>query len=210
MGIRLHALALSPRGFKVLFAANQIGIDYEFVPIDFNAGDHRTPAFTRLNPNQRMPVLEHDGYSLWESNAIIQYLAALKPESGYLPADLKARMSAVKWQFWDSSHWDAACAIFMFENVVKKFFNLGDPNSAELKRGEDMMARLCPVLDDQLQNTRYVAGERITVADLSLAPSLCHTEMAQIPVGNYKNIQRWMAEIRALPAWEKAIALQKS
>jgi glutathione S-transferase len=209
MGIRLHLLALSPRGFKVLFAAHQIGVEYELVPVDFNAGDNRTPAFTALNPNQRMPVLEHDGYALWESNAIIQYLAAQKPLGGYLPEDLKARMSAVKWQFWDSCHWDPACAVFMYENVVKKFFNLGESDPAELKRGTDLMARLGPVLDGQLQTTRYVAGEQLTVADLSLAPSLCHAEMAQMPVGGYKNIQRWMAEIRALPGWEKALALQK-
>src|ERR1041385_2694992 len=96
MTIKLHVFPLSPRAFKVLFAANQLGIDYQMVFVDFGKQAQKTPGFTALNPNQRMPVLEDDGYVLWESNAIVQYLASLRPESGLLPTDLKARMTAVK------------------------------------------------------------------------------------------------------------------
>jgi len=106
MTIKLHVFPLSPRAFKVLFAANQLGIDYQMVFVDFGKQAQKTPGFTALNPNQRMPVLEDDGYVLWESNAIVQYLASLRPESGLLPTDLKARMTAVKWQFWETSHFD--------------------------------------------------------------------------------------------------------
>src|SRR5204862_1171649 len=98
MMITLHVFPLSPRAFKVLFAANQLGIEYKMSFVDFAKQDQKTPGFTALNPNQRMPVLEDDGFVLWESNAIVQYLASLKPESGLLPTDLKARMTAVQWQ----------------------------------------------------------------------------------------------------------------
>jgi glutathione S-transferase len=208
MTIKLHAFPLSPRGFKALFAAHQIGINYEFVRVNFGAGDHRTPSFTAMNPNQRMPVMDDNGYYLWESNAIVQYLASQKPESGYLPADLKARMDAVKWQFWESSHWDPTCAIFMFERVVKKLFNRGEADEAELKKGAEMMARNAPILDGQLQKTRYVTGDRLTVADISLAPSLVAAEESQMPIGDFRGIQRWITEIKALPAWTKTKAMQ--
>ncbi len=209
MTLKLHVFPLSPRGFKALFAAHQIGIDYEMVLVNFATGDQKAPAHTALNPNQRMPVLSDGDFSLWESNAIVQYLAALKPETGYLPDDLKARMTAVKWQFWETAHWDPACAIFMFERVVKKLFARGEADPAEIKRGEEAMARLAPVLDGQLQKTRYVAGDRLTVADLSLAPSLVSAEEAQMPIGEYRSINRWITEIRALPAWQKTTAMQK-
>ncbi len=209
MTIKLHVFPLSPRGFKALFAAHQVGIDYEMVFVNFAANDQKSASHTALNPNQRMPVLTDGDFSLWESNAIVQYLAALKPESGYLPADLKARMSAVKWQFWESAHWDPACAVFMFENVVKKLFGRGEPDAAEIKRGHELMARLGPILDGQLQKTRYVAGEHMTVADLSLAPSLSAAEQAQMPVADYRGIQRWITEMRALPAWGRTTAMQK-
>jgi glutathione S-transferase len=202
--IRLHVFPKSPRGFKVLFAAHHLGIDYEFVLVDFTKQAQKAPGFTALNPNQRMPVLQDGDFTLWESNAIVQYLAALKPESGLLPADLKARMTAVKWQFWESAHWDPCCAIFMFENVVKAMFmgQAGDP--AEVKRGCDLMARVAPVLDGQLAKTRYVAGDTLTVADISLGATLVSADAAKMPLEDYRGVQRWMTEIRALPGFQVA------
>jgi len=117
MTIKLHVFPLSPRAFKVMWAANHLGIVFEPVPVDFSKGAHRTPDFVGLNPNMRMPVLEDDGYVLWESNAILQYLAALKPDSGLLPNDTKARMQIVKWQFWDSAHWDPALRHFRLREL---------------------------------------------------------------------------------------------
>jgi len=209
MTIKLHGFPLSPRAFKVFFAAHQIGVPFEFVMVNFATGDNRTPGYTRMNPNQRMPVLEDDGYFLWESNAIVQYLAALKPESGYLPADLKDRMTAVKWQFWEANHWDPAAAIFMFERVVKKLFNLGETDPNEIRRGEALFARLGPVLDGQLGATRYVAGDRMTVADLSLAADFVSADQAQMPLGEYRHINRWIAEMRATSGWAKAAAMMQ-
>ncbi len=209
MTIKLYVFPLSPRAFKVLFAANQLGIDYEMVLVDFGKQAQKTPGFTALNPNQRMPVLEDDGYVLWESNAIVQYLAALKPQSGLLPADLKARMTAVKWQFWETAHWDPACAIFMFERVVKPLFGRGEASASEIARGEELMGRLGPVLDGALQKTRYVAGDSLTVADVSLGASLVSADQAKMPLEAYRGIQRWRTELAALPGWTKAVALMR-
>lgn len=210
MTITLHVFPLSPRAFKVLFAANQLGIEYKMAFVDFAKQDQKTPGFTTLNPNQRMPVLEDDGYVLWESNAIVQYLASLKPESGLLPTDLKARMTAVKWQFWETAHFDPACAIFMFERVVKPLFGRGESSESEIKRGEELMARLCPVLDGALQKTRYVAGESLTVADISLGATLVSADQARMPIESYRAIQRWRTDLAALPGWIKASSQMRS
>jgi glutathione S-transferase len=209
MTITLHVFPLSPRAFKVLFAANQLGIDYKMSFIDFAKQDQKTPGFTALNPNQRMPVLEDDGYVLWESNAIVQYLASLKPESGLLPKDLKARVTAVKWQFWETAHLDPACAIFMFERVVKPLFGRGEASESEIKRGEELMARLCPVLDAALQKSRYVAGDSLTVADISLGAAFVSADQAKMPIENYRGIQRWRTDLAALPGWVKAVSLMR-
>ena len=209
MTIKLHIFPLSPRAFKVLFAADQLGIEYEMDFVDFGKQAQKTPGFTALNPNQRMPVLEHDGYVLWESNAIVQYLASLKPQSGLLPADLKARMTAVKWQFWESAHWDPACAIFMFERVVKPLFGRGEAAADEIARGEELLGRLAPVLDGALQKTRYVAGDALTVADIALGASLVSANQAKMPLEPYRGIQRWRTELATHPGWIKAVSLMK-
>ena len=209
MSIKLHVFPLSPRGFKVLFAASHLGIDYQLAFVDFAKQDQKTPGFTALNPNQRMPVLEDDGFVLWESNAIVQYLASLRPQSGLLPADLQARMTAVKWQFWETAHFDPACAIFMFERVVKPLFGRGEASQSELDRGEELMARLCPVLDATLQKTRYIAGDTLTVADISLGATLVSADQAKMPIEAYRGIQRWRTELAALPGWIKAASLMR-
>ena len=138
----------------------------------------------------------------------MQYLAEQKPELELLPRELKARMTAVKWQFWETAHWDPACAIFMFERVVKKIFRRGDADPAEIRRGEGMMARLGPVLDGELQKHRYVEGDKLTVADISLGASLVSADQAQFPIEPYRAIQRWRAELSALPGWKKPLTHQ--
>jgi len=209
MTIKLHVFPLSPRAFKVLFAANHLGIDYEMAFVDLPGQAQKTPGYTALNPNQRMPVLEDDGFVLWESNAIVQYLASLRPQSGLLPADMKARMTAVKWQFWESAHFDPACAIFMFERIVKPAFGRGEASPQELERGAELMVRLGPVLDAALQKTRYVAGDALTVADISLGATLVSADQAKMPIEPYRAIQRWRAELSQLPGWIKAASLMR-
>jgi len=209
MTIRLHVFPLSPRAFKVLFAAHHLGIEHEMVFVDFAKQGQKTPGFTALNPNQRMPVLEDDGFVLWESNAIVQYLASLRPQSGLLQSDLKARMTAVKWQFWETAHFDPACAIFMFERIVKPLFGRGETSTQEIERGEELMARLCPVLDSALQTSRYVAGDTLTVADISLGATLVSADQAKMPIEPYRGIQRWRTELAQLPGWIKAASLMR-
>jgi len=209
MTIKMHVFPLSPRAFKVLLAAHQIGVPYDMTLLNLAVGDQRKPDYAKINPNQRMPSLEDGDFRLWESNAIVNYLAEQKPDAGYLPRDVKTRALTQQWQFWEANHWDPACAIFMFENFVKKLFGRGDADPNEIKRGTELMSRLAPVFDGQLQKTRYIVGDRMTVADLCLAADLVSAGQAQMPLSEYRNIQRWIAEMRALPAWQKTAAMQK-
>src|SRR5215469_1584752 len=150
MNLKIHAFPLSPRSFKVLWGANHLGVPFELGLVDFSKNAQNAPEFLALNPNGRAPVLEDDGYVLWESNAILEYLASLKPESAMLPGDAKSRLQVTKWLYWESAHWDPACAIFAFENVVKALFNRGAPVQSEIDRGTQMFERIGKVLDGAL------------------------------------------------------------
>lgn len=208
MTIKLYAFPPSPRGFKVLFVANHLGLDYELKLVDLTKGEQNAPAYAALNPNKRMPTLDDDGFILWESNAIALYLASKKPEAGLLPVDLKSRMAIEKWLFWESNHWDPACATLVYERFVKGFFGRGGPAPAEEARGTEALGRLGPVLDGELAKHRYVAGDTLSLADLCIASSLTMAEPARLPLENYRGIQRWQAEMKALPSWQKTVAMQ--
>ncbi len=103
--MKLHVFPPSPRALKVLALARHLNYDFEIVLVDLFKGEQRAPGYAALNPNMRMPVLEDGDYKLWESNAILQYLAAKKPESGLWPADIRGQADVARWCNWESAHW---------------------------------------------------------------------------------------------------------
>jgi glutathione S-transferase len=205
MMITLHVAPPSPRAFKVLAVARQLGLDFELRPVDLLNGEHLTPAFTQLNPNQKMPVLEEDGFVLWESNAITQYLAAQKPEAELLPTDPRGRVDVARWQFWESAHWDPACSTLIFERLLKKVFGQGDPDPVRVEKGEQDVQRLGSVLDGWLAKRKQLCGDRLTIADFSVGAWLNYGERAGYPIGDFRNVRRWYAGLMELPAWRESI-----
>ncbi|MBV8741134.1 MAG: glutathione S-transferase family protein [Sinobacteraceae bacterium] len=210
MALIIHAFPPSPRSFKVLLAAQHLGLDYQLRFVNLLAGEQRSDATMKLNVNQRMPVLEDGDYVLWESNAMLEYLASLHPTANLLPQEVRARLQVTKWLYWESAHWDPACAILIFERVVKGRFNLGDENPAEIERGSKLLMRIAQVLDGELQKRPYVAGGQLSVADFALAAPLCLADAGRLPLSEYPGISDWRARITALPAWSSTLALQQS
>lgn len=209
MALKIYAFPPSPRSFKVLWAAHQLGIDYELQLVDLFKGDQRKPDYATLNPNARAPVVDDGGYLLWESNAIVEYFASLKPAAGILPQETHARLSIIKWMFWESSHWDQACAILVFQNLLKRLLSLGEPDAAEIARGSQLFERAGQVLNSELQKHRYVAGDQFTAADLSVGADMCLAEAAQYPIAPFAGIRRWYDELRSMPSWQKTAAMQQ-
>jgi glutathione S-transferase len=208
MTLKLHVFPMSPRGFKALAVADHLGLDYEFCFCDLTKGANKEAAFTAINPNQKMPALEDDGFRLWESNAIIQYLADKKP--GVLaPTDVRGRADMARWMFWESTTWDPACAILAFERLVKGAFGLGPPDPAEVEKGLGKFHVAARVLDGRLEGRAFVLGEKLSLADFSLASALTIAEQAQLPLEAYPEIRRWGARMEGLPGWRAARARQQ-
>lgn len=206
MSLKIHAFPLSPRSFKVLLAANHLGLDYELVFCDFAKGMQKSEAYTAININQRAPALEDGDFKLWESNAIIHYLATRKP--GLLPMDEQGRADVLRWQFWESTTWDPACATLVFERVVKQMFRGLGPDPAEVEKGLEKFKAAASILNAHLKGRAYVAGDKLSIADLGLASALTMAVPAQLPLDAYPEIQRWSAAIAELPAWKQTLAMQ--
>jgi glutathione S-transferase len=206
--LTIHAFPPSPRSFKVLLVANHLGLDYEFALCDLMRGDQRSDAFIAVNPNAKAPALEHNDFKLWESNAIITYLASLRPEQGLMPKDASAQAQVLSWLFWDTSTWDPAAAILAYERFVKAMSGLGGPDPAEVQRGEDKVCAAAAILDQQLERRRFICGETLTLADLAVSATLTVAAPAQLPLDGFGAIARWQTEIMALPAWGRTCAMQ--
>lgn len=199
--MKLYYVCGSPNCRKVHSVINHLGLVIDFEYLDFFEGDLRSSKFHQINPNQMVPVLDDGGFCLWESNAIIQYLADTVPGNTLFPREAKARADVVRWQCWELAHYNKAIGQIAFELILKpNFFQLKtDRAVAEYCLGE--LRRFAPVLEGHLQDHDYLVGGEITLADYAVA----HTEMFVDAIGfdwsPYPNIQAYYTRMRENPHW---------
>lgn len=202
--MKLYSHPASPNCRKVLVTAAHLGIPLETEFTDINAGAQGVPEYMALNPNGKVPTLKDGDFVLWESNAIVQYLAAQKPGNPLWPDDERVRADIARWQSWELAHWLPALHPYLWENFFKKVLGLGAPDPAELKKGEGNFNRFATVLNSHLAKRDYLVNNYLTLADISVASYLMYARPAQIPLDGYPNIKRWFARIEALPAWRQS------
>jgi glutathione S-transferase len=203
--MRLHVFPPSPRAAKVVALAHHLGLDCELRVVDLFKGDQARPEFAALNPNKRMPVLEDDGFVLWESNAILHYLASKRPASRLWPADAVGQADVIRWLSWEGAHWTQACSILVFERVLKGATGQGEPDPAEIARGEQEFHRFAEVLDGRLRGREWLVGDDLTIADFAVGAPMIMAEAARYPAQRYGEIARWYGALASLPAWKSAI-----
>ena len=118
--MKLYGFPPSPNTWKVRAVAAHIGIPLELALVDLSKGQQRTPEYLALNPTGRTPTLVDGELVLWESTAIMHYLANQKPNSLW-PNNARARADIMRWQSWQLAHWGSdACHPLIFQNFVKK------------------------------------------------------------------------------------------
>jgi len=205
--VKIHVFPGSGRVVGIVALKNYLALDCELKPVDLGRGDQRAPEYVCLNPNRKIPTLEDDGIVLWESNAILFYMASKRPESGVWPSDLEGQAHVLRWLFWESAHWDAeSCGMVAYEKGSKDVLGLGPPDPAFIARGEQNFSRFAAVLNDSLKGKTWVLGNRLTLADFSIGGLLPSAERFELPVGRFPEICRWYEGLASLPAWRDALA----
>lgn len=202
--MKLYNFPASPNAIKVWAVIHHLGLDVESVIVDFAAGTMRSEEYGHINPNRLMPTLVDGDFTLWESNAIMQYLASKAGDTGLWPSETRAQADVSRWMCWQLAHWGTCMRFFMYENVVKKIFNLGPPDLTKIAEGTELFHKHAAVLDAHLGQSAFVCGDHVTLADYCLASPLGYADQAQIPWGEYKNIQAWYGRVAELDAWKKA------
>jgi glutathione S-transferase len=187
---------------RARLAAAVLGIDLDLQLVDLFAGAQRKPDYLAINPNGKVPTLDDDGFVLWESCAIQQYLASTTASPDLFPTNPKVRADVSRWQCWDLEHWTRATQTLAFERLFKKLIRIGEPDPAAIEKGTQDFHRFAAVLDRHLAGRDYLVGDHLTLADLSIAVGLTYAVPASIPVEGYKNIRRWFASIEQLDAWK--------
>ncbi|WP_394836945.1 glutathione S-transferase family protein [Pendulispora rubella] len=202
--MKLYFSPYSYNARKALMTALQLGLSPEVRHVDLMKLEQRQPELLGLNPNGKVPVLVEDDFVLNESHAIMAYLADRTPGQTLYPTDLRARADVNRWLFWSSNHWGVAISMINWEKVVKKLIAAGDPDPAQIARGEMLFRDFAKVLDAHLANREWISGNALSLSDIAIACPLMVAARAEVPVAEFPNIEAWFARVQALDAWKRS------
>jgi glutathione S-transferase len=191
---RLHDFLASGNGYKCRLLLHHLGLPFERVQVDILRGESRTEAFGRLNPEQRIPVLElEDGTCLPESNAILCFLAE---ETPWLPGGRLDRAQVLRWLFWEQYSHEPNLA-------TVRHWVLHPSDDAErqrqLPRKREQGLRALSIMEAHLAGRSWFVGEGPTVADLALYASTHVAPEGGFDLGPHPAVRAWLARVAALP-----------
>ena len=192
---------------KVVWCADELGLDYERIEAGGKYGIVNTPEYLAINPNGLIPVIDHDGFVLWESNAIVRYLAARYGEGALWPTNLHVRADADRWMDWQ--------AVSLNPSIGPAFIQL--IRTAEDKRDAvviekarvDVEKKLA-VLDAQLSTREYVTGSTFTMGDIPVACSVDRWYKLPLARESHPHVERWYAALCARKAAAQVVTLALS
>ncbi len=196
----LHGVAESPGTRKVLWMLEEMGERYALVEVDLARRGNQTPAFLRLNPNGTIPVLDHDGFSVWESNACLVYLADMATTVSILPKTTREKAITMQWMMWEATTLHPALHRAW---LIRYHADQGadDDPDGHLAAVEDSHRRL-RVLDGHLADSAFVT-ERFGIADIALGAAVAQAQRAQVPLKSYAHVDAWMARLSSRPAFKR-------
>jgi glutathione S-transferase len=197
--MRLHWCdLLMPR--KVCALARHLRLPIDFRYVDVARGAHKAPQFLAVNPNGQVPVLQDDGRTIWESNAILCHLA-MRAGSAMWPADAAGQTDVIRWFLWENDRFTRAGGALYFEYIVRPRFGLGPPDAAAAENATQDFRRAAALLDAHLNGRPWLLGDVLTVADFAVANILPYADAARIPVMEFPRIAGWHGRLNALPGW---------
>jgi len=191
----------TPNSRKVCATAKHLNSPVEWIRIDLAKQEHKTPEFLAFNPNGKVPALVDGDAQIWESMAIMCYLAE-KAGSDLWPSDAR-QIDVIRWLSWDIAHFSRHAGTLFFQHVIKANFGMGPPDDAAVKEALGFFRHFAAVLNTHLESRSYLVGDALTIADFAVASILPVAEPAKIPVSEFPAIERWHARLEELPAWQE-------
>jgi len=186
---------------KALWTLEELKLPYERVDAGMQFGVVNTPEYRRMNPNGLVPTIDDDGFVLWESHAIVRYLAAKHGAGSLWPTDLRVRANADRWMDWTFTFAGALRPVFW--NLIRTPPEKRDPKGVE--EGIQKTGELAGYVEMHLADQPYVAGEVLTMGDIPLG---CHLQLwfrLDIARPAVPRLKAWFERLCARPAYTKIV-----
>ena len=191
--MKLYNFEHSGNCHKVRLLLSMLGLEYEKAPVDLRKGENRTPEFLRLNPRGQVPTLTDGDVTVWDSQAILTYLALRYGDGRWLPTDTVTMTEVMQW-------------LAVSENEV--FWGVAKARRTKLSGGPwpyDLVAELgrgvLVVINGHLEGRDWLVGHRPTIADLACYPYIALAPEGDIRLEDYPAVNAWIARIEALPGY---------
>jgi glutathione S-transferase len=198
--MELFTSQISPNGKRVRICAHELGVPCELAMLDFQKGDNRAPAYLALNPMGKIPTLKSGDFALWESAAIMCYLAN-KQRSPLWSQEPQVQAETLRWLFFCSCHIDPYFTTLVVERLVKaRRGEAADLNMTDA--AESWLARFVPVVDEQLKNREYVTGD-FGLADIALGCTLELSPLLHFDLAPYPHVAAWLDRLQGRDSWRE-------
>lgn len=205
--LQLYTSPWSSNARRAELAAIELGADCERVVVDLARGEQRAPAFLARNPNGKVPVLVDGDFTLWESYAIMTYLAERAGDHALYPRAPQARAQVNQWLAWCGAQFSGAVSLLNWEHVIKPMLGLGAPEPALVRKGSETLRDCARVLDAQLAHGDYLCGDAPTLADLAVIAPWMHEAAAQFPPLEAPKLRAWQRRMQARDSWRQTEAV---
>jgi glutathione S-transferase len=191
---------------KVLMALHEKEAPFEFELVDLAKGEHKQEAHLARQPFGQIPSIADDGFTLYESRAIIRYVDATLPGIQLSPNDPKGRATMEQWISVETSNF-APHAMKIIQQRMFMPKSGKQPDEGIVQSGLEVISRCCDVLGGQLSKSKYLVGDSFTLADLVYMPYITYLfeSKAAEPITNHDNVARWWNEISSRPSWKKVL-----
>jgi glutathione S-transferase len=192
--MKIYGDTQSGNCYKVQLVCQLLNIDHQWIDVDILAGDTKSDDFLKKNPNGKIPLLELDsGETLSESNAIINYLAF---GSDLYPNDRLAQARVLQWQFFEQYSHEPFIAVARF---INKYLGLPEDKADEYAAKQTGGHKALQVMEQQLAETPFLAGEKVTTADITLYAYTHVADEGGFELEAYPAIRAWLDRVAALP-----------
>lgn len=192
---------------KVRWVLAELDLPYEHIQLGGKYGGNKTPEYLAMNPNGLVPTMRDGPLTLWESHAIVRYVAARYGVGSLWLADPVARAESDRWTDWTATSFQPS-----WIEVFWKFYRTPDA-----QRNPDLIASLMAqtercfaVMDKQLGRTQFLAADHLTYADIVAGVSMFRWTTMGVDVEPRSNVERWHAELRARAPYRDAVEVDYS
>ncbi|KAL8234301.1 hypothetical protein R6Q59_020401 [Mikania micrantha] len=206
MAIKLYGAIGSTATLRVQACLAEKGLDYEFVIVDMNKKEHKSPEFLSRNPFGQVPAFEDGDVKLFESRAITQYLAHTYADKGtdLIIKDPKKMATVAVWIEVESQKFDPVCSKLAWELAYKPMFGL-TTDDAVVEENEKKLEEVLDVYESRLSKSKYLGGDCFTLPDLHHLPVVRYLmgTKAKRLFDARPHVCAWVADIQSRPAWVK-------